>query len=52
MLRTLFFYAVVIWMLGLMLQFGGSVLHILLVVGAIMLVMHYTLRRRSLHWHR
>jgi hypothetical protein len=52
MLRTLFFYAVVIWMLGLMLQFSGSVLHILLVVGAIMLVMKYTLRRRSLYWHR
>jgi len=51
MLRTLFFFAVVIWMLGLMFQFGGSVLHILLVVGAIMLAVKYTFRRRSLYWH-
>jgi hypothetical protein len=49
MLGTLFFVAVVIWMLGLMFQFGGSVLHILLVVGAIMLVMKFTFRRHSLY---
>src|ERR1041385_1894490 len=49
MLRTLFFLAVVIWMLGLMFQFGESVLHILLVVGAIMLVMKFTFRRHSLY---
>ncbi len=49
MLRTLFFFAVVIWMLGLMFQFGGSVLPILLVVGAIMLMLKYTLRRHSLY---
>jgi len=47
MLRTIFFLAVVIWMLGLMLQFGGSVLQLLLVVGAIMLLMKYTFRRHS-----
>jgi len=49
MLRTLFFFAVAIWMLGLMFQFGGSILPILLVVGAIMLVMKYTFRRHSLY---
>jgi hypothetical protein len=49
MLRTLFFVAVVIWMLGLMFQFGGSVLPILLVVGAIILMLKYTLRRHSLY---
>ena len=47
MLRTLFFFAVVIWMLGLMFQFGGSVLPILLVVGAIMLMLKYTFQRHS-----
>jgi hypothetical protein len=49
MLGTLFFVAVVIWMLGLMFQFGGSVLPILLVVGAIMLMLKYTFRRHSLY---
>jgi uncharacterized protein DUF5670 len=49
MLRTLFFVAVVIWMLGFMLRFGGSAINILLVVGAIMLVMKYTFRRHSLY---
>ena len=48
MLRTIFFLAVGIWMLGLMLQFGGSVIHLLLVVAVIMLVMKHTFRRRSL----
>jgi hypothetical protein len=45
MLRTLFFVAVVIWMF----QFGGSVLPILLVVGAIMLMLKFTFRRHSLY---
>ncbi|HMC29594.1 MAG TPA: DUF5670 family protein [Candidatus Angelobacter sp.] len=49
MLRTIFFLAVMIWMLGLMLQFGGSVLHLLLVVAAIMLVMKHTFPRHSFH---
>ena len=49
MLRTLFFFAVVIWMLGLMFQFGGSAINILLVVGAITFVMKYTFRRHSLY---
>ena len=49
MLRTLFFFTVVIWMLGLMFQFGGSAINILLAVGAIMLVMKYTFRRHSLY---
>jgi hypothetical protein len=49
MLRTIFFLTVMIWMLGLMLQFGGSVLHLLLVVAAIMLIMKYTFLRRSLY---
>jgi hypothetical protein len=38
MLRTIFFLVAAIWMLGLMLQFGESVLPLLLVVGAIVLV--------------
>jgi len=49
MLRTIFSLAVLIWMLGLMLQFGGSALHLLLVVAAIMLIMKYTFPRRSLY---
>jgi Family of unknown function (DUF5670) len=49
MLRTIFFLAVAIWMLGLMLQFGGSVFQLLLVVAAIMLVMKFTFRRHSLY---
>jgi hypothetical protein len=49
MLRTVFSLAVLIWMLGLMLQFGGSVLHLLLAVAAIMLIMKYTFLRRSLY---
>jgi hypothetical protein len=48
-LRTIFSLAVMTWMLGLVLQFGGSVLHLLLVVAAIMLVMKYTFPRRSLY---
>jgi hypothetical protein len=43
MLKTIFFLAVTIWMLGLSLQFGGSVFHLLAVVAAIMLVMKHTL---------
>lgn len=49
MLKTIFFLTVVIWMLGLMLQFGGSVLYLLLVVAAIMLVMKHTFQRQFLH---
>jgi uncharacterized protein DUF5670 len=49
MLRTIFFLAVMVWMLGLMFQFGGSALHLLLVVAAMMLVMKYTLLRRSFY---
>ncbi len=52
MLRTIFFMAIAIWMLGLMLQFGGSVLPLLAVVASILLVMKRTFRRRSLYWHR
>lgn len=48
MLRTIFFLAMAIWMLGLMLHFGVRVLHLLLLVAVIMLVMKYTFRRRSL----
>jgi hypothetical protein len=46
MLRTIFFLAVMIWMLGLVLQFGGSAFQLLLVVAAIMLVMKRMLPRR------
>ena len=49
MLRTIFFLAVMVWMLGLVFQFGGSALHLLLEVTAIMLVMKYTLLRRSFY---
>jgi hypothetical protein len=49
MLRTIFFLAVMVWMLGLAFQFGGSALHLLLVVAAVMLVMKYTLLRRSFY---
>jgi len=49
MLRTLFFFAVVIWMLAVMFQFGGSTINILLVVGAVTLLMKYTFRRHSLY---
>jgi len=49
MFRTLFFVGVVIWMLAVMFQFGGSAINILLVVGAITLLMKYTFRRHSLY---
>ena len=47
MFRTIFLVIVMIWMLGLVLQFGGSVLPVLLVVSAIVLVMNHVLRRQS-----
>jgi len=49
MLRTVFFLAIMIWMLGLALQFGGGVFHLLLVVAAIVLVMRRMLPRRSFY---
>jgi hypothetical protein len=49
MLRTIFFLAAMVWMLGLVFQFGASALHLLLVVAAIMLGMKYTLLRRSFY---
>jgi len=52
MLRTIFFMAIAIWMLGLMLQFGEGILPLLVVVASILLVMKRAFRRRSLHWHR
>lgn len=50
MLRTIIFVTVAIWMLGLMLQFGESVLPLMLVVAAIVLMIKYTFPRRSLYW--
>jgi hypothetical protein len=50
MLRTIFFLVAAIWMLWLMLQFGESVLPLLLVVGAIVLVMKHMFPRRPLYW--
>jgi uncharacterized protein DUF5670 len=47
MFRTIFLAFVAVWMLGLVLHFGGSVIHLLLVVAAIVLVMNYMLRRHS-----
>jgi hypothetical protein len=47
MFRTIFLVIVMIWMLGLVLQFGGSVLPLLLVVAAIVLAMNHVLRRQS-----
>jgi Family of unknown function (DUF5670) len=47
MLRTIFLVIVMIWMLGLALQFGGSIFPLLLVVAAIVLVMNYTFWRHS-----
>jgi Family of unknown function (DUF5670) len=47
MFRTIFLAFVAVWMLGLVLHFGGSVIHLLLVVAAIVLVMNYMVRRHS-----
>ena len=47
MFRTIFLVIVTFWMLGLAFHFGGSVLHLLLVVAAIVLVMNYMFRRQS-----
>jgi hypothetical protein len=47
MFRTIFLVIVMIWMLELVLQFGGSVLPLLLVVAAIVLAMNHVLRRQS-----
>jgi hypothetical protein len=52
MLRTIFFLASAIWMFGLMLQFGGSVLPLVLVITSILLVVKYIFRRPSLYWHK
>jgi thiol:disulfide interchange protein len=47
MFRTIFLVIVMIWMMGLVLHFGGSVLPLLLVVAAIVLAMDHMLRRHS-----
>jgi Family of unknown function (DUF5670) len=47
MLWTIFMIAIAVWMMGLVFQFGGSILHLLLVVAAIVLVMNHMFRRRS-----
>jgi hypothetical protein len=49
MLRTIFLLASAMWMLGLMLQFGGSVLPLLLVIASLLLVMKHIFRRPSLY---
>ena len=47
MLRTIFMISIAVWMVGLVFHFGGSVLHLLLVVAVIVLVMDHMFRRRS-----
>ena len=49
MLWTILTIAIVVWMLGLVFHFGGNVLPLLLVVAAIVLVMKYMFRRRSVN---
>jgi ABC-type iron transport system FetAB permease component len=49
MLRTVLPIVIVIWMLGLVFHFGGNILPLLLVVAAIVLVMKYMFRRRTLN---
>ena len=47
MLETVLKIAIVVWMVGLGLQFGINAYPILLVLTAIMLVMKHMFRRRS-----
>ena len=47
MLWTIFMISIAVWMVGLVFRFGGSVLHLLLVVAVIVLVMDHMFRRRS-----
>ena len=49
MLWAVLVIAIVVWMLGLVFHFGGNILPLLLVVAAIVLVMKYMFRRRTLN---
>jgi len=49
MLRTILKIAIVVWMVGLALQFGVNAFPVLLVLAAIMLVMKHMFRRRSVN---
>ena len=41
MLATIAFIILVVWLVGLIAHIGGGLINLLLIVGAIMLVMHF-----------
>jgi hypothetical protein len=47
MLWTIFVVLVILWLLGLSLHVGGSLVHLLLVVGLVILVINLLSGRRS-----
>lgn len=46
-LWTIFVIVVVVWLLGLILDFGGSLIHLLLVVALIILIYNLITGRRA-----
>jgi len=47
MLWTIFFVLVILWLLGFTLHVGGSLIHLLLVVGLVVLVISLLSGRRT-----
>ena len=47
MLALIGFIVLVLWLVGLLANIGGGLIHILLIVGAIMLIMHFVRGRPS-----
>jgi Family of unknown function (DUF5670) len=47
MLWTIFVVLVILWLLGFSLHVGGSLIHLLLVVGLVILVINLVSRRRT-----
>jgi hypothetical protein len=47
MLWTIFIVLVVLWLLGFSMHIGGGLIHLLLIVGLAVLVIHLLSRRRS-----
>lgn len=47
MLATIAIILIVLWLLGVVVHIGGGLIHILLVVGLIVLVLHFVRGRRA-----
>jgi len=47
MLATIAAILIIFWVLGLVFHIAGGIIHILLVIGLIMLVMHFVRGRRA-----